>query len=154
MLFVIVSEMLVDWLKHAFITKFNHVRASVYERFTDVLAKDVLQVGSFASRPSMKDKKVDSAERPSEHAEHQYPILLDQSPLVTRRMGFASIPLACLVLRISVQAIGMLSSSSHHSDAEMSSMGFGAWAWTILKWAGGIGVGLSAWGWFVLNALG
>ena len=58
MLFVIVSEMLVDWLKHAFITKFNHVRASVYERFTDVLAKDVLQVGSFASRPSMKDKKV------------------------------------------------------------------------------------------------
>lgn len=44
--FVIVSEMLVDWLKHAFITKFNHVRASVYGRFTDILAKDMLVAGS------------------------------------------------------------------------------------------------------------
>jgi len=38
----------VDWLKHAFITKFNHVRASVYGRFTDVLAKDVLLAGSLS----------------------------------------------------------------------------------------------------------
>jgi hypothetical protein len=36
----------VDWLKHAFITKFNHVRASVYGRFMDVLAKDVLFAGT------------------------------------------------------------------------------------------------------------
>jgi hypothetical protein len=49
-LFVIVSEMVVDWLKHAFITKFNHVRASVYGRFTDVLAKDVLLAGSMGTR--------------------------------------------------------------------------------------------------------
>jgi hypothetical protein len=40
--------MVVDWLKHAFIAKFNHVRASVYGRFTDVLAKDVLLVGTVA----------------------------------------------------------------------------------------------------------
>ena len=46
--FVIMSEMAVDWLKHAFITKFNHVRASVYGRFTDVLAKDVLAVRSMS----------------------------------------------------------------------------------------------------------
>lgn len=52
MLFVIVSEMVVDWLKHAFITKFNHVRASVYGRFTDVLAKDVLLAGSITNRRS------------------------------------------------------------------------------------------------------
>lgn len=41
--------MVVDWLKHAFIAKFNHVRASVYGRFTDVLAKDVLLVGTVES---------------------------------------------------------------------------------------------------------
>lgn len=41
--------MLVDWLKHAFIAKFNHVRATVYGRFADVLAKDVLLAGSLGS---------------------------------------------------------------------------------------------------------
>lgn len=38
---VMVSEMVVDWLKHAFITKFNHIRPSVYERYTDVLCRDL-----------------------------------------------------------------------------------------------------------------
>ncbi|RXK38837.1 hypothetical protein M231_03893 [Tremella mesenterica] len=130
-LFVIVSEMLVDWLKHAFITKFNHVRASVYERFTDILAKDVLLAGSLSSKRTVRGRN--------------HPILLDQSPLVARRMGFASIPLACLVIRIAAQALGMLTSSSHHTDADVG-MGEGAWAWTALKWAGWIGVGLSGWG--------
>jgi hypothetical protein len=38
--FVLGSEMLVDWLKHAYITKFNSVRPSIYAKFYDVLAKD------------------------------------------------------------------------------------------------------------------
>lgn len=37
---VLGSEMLVDWLKHAYITKFNNTRPAVYERFLDVLCKD------------------------------------------------------------------------------------------------------------------
>lgn len=49
------SEMAVDWLKHAFITKFNHIRASVYARFSDVLAKDVLQAGNFESHKSSRN---------------------------------------------------------------------------------------------------
>ncbi|WVW79706.1 hypothetical protein I302_101676 [Kwoniella bestiolae CBS 10118] len=131
-LFVIVSEMIVDWLKHAFITKFNHVRASVYERFTDVLAKDVLLAGSSGNgRGRMKGRN------------HQ--VLLDQSPLVARRLGFASIPLACLVLRVSAQAIGMLSTSSHH-DESLNDLTAGDWVWTILKWTSWTGVGLCAWG--------
>jgi len=44
-----ISEMLVDWLKHAFITKFNHIRPSVYERYIDVLCRD-LASGSAVSR--------------------------------------------------------------------------------------------------------
>jgi hypothetical protein len=38
---VMASEILVDWLKHAFISKFNHIRPSVYERYTDVLCRDL-----------------------------------------------------------------------------------------------------------------
>ncbi|KKY27230.1 putative cytomegalovirus gh-receptor family [Phaeomoniella chlamydospora] len=39
-LVVLGSEMLVDWLKHAYITKFNNTRPAIYGRFLDVLAKD------------------------------------------------------------------------------------------------------------------
>ncbi|EXJ89541.1 hypothetical protein A1O3_02608 [Capronia epimyces CBS 606.96] len=37
---VLGSEMLVDWIKHAYINKFNNTRPSIYDRFLDVLAKD------------------------------------------------------------------------------------------------------------------
>lgn len=37
---VLGSEMLVDWLKHAYINKFNNYRPAMYGRFLDVLAKD------------------------------------------------------------------------------------------------------------------
>jgi hypothetical protein len=39
-LVVLGSEMLVDWLKHAYIGKFNNTRPAMYGRFLDVLAKD------------------------------------------------------------------------------------------------------------------
>lgn len=39
-LIVLGSEMLVDWLKHAYINKFNAVKPTIYARFLDVLAKD------------------------------------------------------------------------------------------------------------------
>ncbi|RMZ82179.1 hypothetical protein DV738_g1712, partial [Chaetothyriales sp. CBS 135597] len=39
-LVVMGSEMLVDWLKHAYINKFNNTRPAIYSRFLDVLAKD------------------------------------------------------------------------------------------------------------------
>ncbi|KAI1623670.1 eukaryotic membrane protein family-domain-containing protein [Exophiala viscosa] len=39
-LVVLGSEMLVDWLKHAYISKFNNTRPAIYDRFLDVLAKD------------------------------------------------------------------------------------------------------------------
>jgi len=40
--FVIVlgSEMLIDWLKHAYIGKFNNTKPVIYGRFLDILAKD------------------------------------------------------------------------------------------------------------------
>lgn len=39
-LVVLGSEMLVDWLKHAYINKFNNVRPNIYGRFLDILTKD------------------------------------------------------------------------------------------------------------------
>ncbi|KAI1908356.1 hypothetical protein LOZ61_005604 [Ophidiomyces ophidiicola] len=39
-LVVLGSEMLVDWLKHAYVNKFNNIRPSVYGKFLDILAKD------------------------------------------------------------------------------------------------------------------
>ncbi|KAF2130468.1 DUF747-domain-containing protein [Dothidotthia symphoricarpi CBS 119687] len=39
-LLVLGSEMVVDWLKHAYITKFNQMKPEVYGKFFDVLAKD------------------------------------------------------------------------------------------------------------------
>ncbi|KAI9806387.1 MAG: hypothetical protein M1826_004656 [Phylliscum demangeonii] len=39
-LLVLGSEMLVDWLKHAYVTKFNNTKPAIYGRFLDVLAKD------------------------------------------------------------------------------------------------------------------
>jgi len=39
-LLVLGSEMGVDWLKHAYITKFNQYKPEVYSKFFDVLAKD------------------------------------------------------------------------------------------------------------------
>ncbi|KAJ5226144.1 hypothetical protein N7468_007369 [Penicillium chermesinum] len=39
-LIVLGSEMFVDWLKHAYINKFNNQRPSLYGRYLDVLAKD------------------------------------------------------------------------------------------------------------------
>ncbi|KAK6337130.1 hypothetical protein TWF718_009914 [Orbilia javanica] len=39
-LLVLGSEMLVDWLKHAYICKFNNIKPRIYSRYLDVLAKD------------------------------------------------------------------------------------------------------------------
>ncbi|KAL4242771.1 TAPT1 family protein [Abortiporus biennis] len=96
---VMISEMLVDWLKHAFITKFNHIRPSVYERYTDVLCRD-LSTGSTVGRRGAR--------------KHTY---VDQSPVVARRLGFASLPLAVLAILIGSQSINLLISMHTADDA-------------------------------------
>lgn len=37
---VLFCELLVDWLKHAFVTKFNYIKPTVYSNFVDILCKD------------------------------------------------------------------------------------------------------------------
>ncbi|KAG7091061.1 hypothetical protein E1B28_010118 [Marasmius oreades] len=102
---VMVSEMLVDWLKHAFITKFNHIRPSVYERYTDVLCRDLSSGSAVGRRGARK---------------HTY---VDQAPLVARRLGFASLPLAVLAILIGTQSISLLLSlPSEGSSRSLSNL--------------------------------
>jgi hypothetical protein len=48
-LLVLGSEMVVDWLKHAYITKFNQTKPEIYGKFLDVLAKDYYSDVCFAT---------------------------------------------------------------------------------------------------------
>jgi hypothetical protein len=51
---VILSEMIVDWMKHGFITKFNHVKTTIYGRYMDVLCKDVMLAGTVPTQESRR----------------------------------------------------------------------------------------------------
>lgn len=74
-LVILVTEMVVDWFKHAFVTRFNEITSEVYREYTITLAYDLT---------SSKLKRA--------HADH--------SDLISRRMGFIPIPLAVLVVRV------------------------------------------------------
>ncbi|PAV57415.1 hypothetical protein WR25_12267 isoform B [Diploscapter pachys] len=72
---VVGAELLVDWLKHAFITKFNEINSEVYKDFTITISFDVVR-----SRDSSA--------------------FSDYSDQVSRRMGFIPIPLSIMLIRV------------------------------------------------------
>ncbi|XP_028966668.1 transmembrane anterior posterior transformation protein 1 [Galendromus occidentalis] len=74
-IWVMLSEILVDWVKHAFVTRFNEIHYSMYSEYITYLAYDVA---------SSKLKNAYS----------------DHSDLVARRMAFIPLPLGALVLRV------------------------------------------------------
>ncbi|XP_001190526.2 transmembrane anterior posterior transformation protein 1 homolog isoform X1 [Strongylocentrotus purpuratus] len=79
-LMVLSAEVLIDWVKHAFISKFNALPASTYTEFRASLAYDMV---------ISRKKNAFS----------------DHSDLVARRMGFIPLPLACVVIRIIRQTV-------------------------------------------------
>uniref|UniRef100_A0A0K0DGF7 Protein TAPT1 homolog n=1 Tax=Angiostrongylus cantonensis TaxID=6313 RepID=A0A0K0DGF7_ANGCA len=86
-LMVFGAELLVDWLKHAFITKFNEISAEVYRDFTITIAYDVVR-----SRDSSA--------------------FSDYSDQVSRRMGFIPIPLSIMLIRVLSQSFTLQSKTS------------------------------------------
>ncbi|KAF8984852.1 hypothetical protein BGZ46_006794 [Entomortierella lignicola] len=98
---VLGCETLVDWLKHAFITKFNQIRPSVYGRFVDILSRDLV-VGSPARLAGRNN---------------QQQMFVDQSPMVSRRIGLAALPLACLVICVTTQTLQMVLSANEMTRA-------------------------------------
>lgn len=133
----------------------SHIRVSTYERFTDVLCRDLVTAGKGGLPSGKKVKLVPlelwnpgfSLNKPPLDLQHA---LADQSPLVSRRLGFASLPLACLVIRIGMQAIGM---ASRRVDSRASSLDVGEDAFRgsdAELWAGIALGGCVIWVWCVL----
>lgn len=89
---VLISEVLVDWLKHAFIAKQNHIRPAVYGRFVDVLCRDILPPQSSVAMDGYTQRQSS---------------FVDQSPLVIRRLGLAVLPLVCVLIRMASQVVYM-----------------------------------------------
>jgi hypothetical protein len=71
------GECLSDWIKHAFISKFNHIDASVYDDFSRVLRKDILGYQKVKEKGSV----------------------LDRTYAITRRVGLSQIPLVVVTIR-------------------------------------------------------
>ncbi|KAK3924361.1 Protein TAPT1-like protein [Frankliniella fusca] len=86
-LMVLVAEVLVDWIKHAFITRFNELKVDVYRDYTISLAYDMAQTRQ-------------------KHA------FSDHSDLVARRMGFIPLPLGVVMVRVLAQALNIESAAS------------------------------------------
>ena len=63
---MILCEAIADWIKHAFVTKFNSIDASVYQEYSRILRKDILK--------SHKEKGV-----------------LDPMFAITRRIGLSQV---------------------------------------------------------------
>jgi len=79
-LWVLGGEVLADWVKHAFIAKFNSIPSSVYPEYAAMLSVDLTSC-------------------------RQGGVILDHTYAVTRRLGFAQLPLTCVFLRL-VQTAG------------------------------------------------
>lgn len=79
------SEILVDWIKHCYIAKFNKIRPRIYRKFLLVLSLDFVEV----SRPS---SALDST---SQHELVNYVLL-------TRRIGLPLLAIAVCFLRMSI----------------------------------------------------
>ena len=91
MLIMVFGEALADWVKHAFINRFNNISATVYDDFCKVLRRDILHKYAFyesaVAAGGEKKGKVFSLE--SDDCTHT----------VTKRLGLAQLPLVCVSLR-------------------------------------------------------
>lgn len=79
-MYVMLTELFVDWIKHAFITRFNEIPVDVYREYTTSLAYDMTQTRQ-------------------KHA------FSDHSDLVARRMGFIPFPLGVILVKALYHAI-------------------------------------------------
>mmetsp|Transcript_35984 Transcript_35984/g.36666 ORF Transcript_35984/g.36666 Transcript_35984/m.36666 type:complete len:754 (-) Transcript_35984:111-2372(-) len=72
---MLTGEAVADWVKHCFITKFNSIESTCYDDYARILRGDILSCHSMHGRN------------------------LDPTYSVTRRIGLAQVPLACVLVR-------------------------------------------------------
>ncbi|XP_062534189.1 protein TAPT1 homolog [Armigeres subalbatus] len=86
-IYVMLTEIFVDWIKHAFITRFNEIPVDVYREYTTSLAYDMTQTRQ-------------------KHA------FSDHSDLVARRMGFIPFPLGVILVKALYHALSFENAAS------------------------------------------
>ncbi|CAG0914031.1 unnamed protein product [Notodromas monacha] len=77
---ILFAELFVDWTKHGFITRFNGIPVDVYHEYTTQLAYDVARTKQTKS-------------------------FSDHSDFVSRRLGFQTLPLAVLLIKVVTQIV-------------------------------------------------
>ncbi|XP_008547404.1 protein TAPT1 homolog [Microplitis demolitor] len=85
---LLAAELIVDWIKHAFITRFNELLSTVYRDYTLSLAYDMAQT-------------------------RQETAFSDPSDLVARRMGFIPLPLSVAMGRVLFSTLSATSRPSN-----------------------------------------
>lgn len=88
----------------------HQVRPAVYGRFIDVLCKDLV-MGNPSSPDSVSKASSPTLRNCGSHLPAQP--FADQSPALARRLGFAALPVGCLIVRVIFQTIEMLADTSH-----------------------------------------
>ncbi|OLY78387.1 Endoplasmic reticulum membrane protein 65 [Smittium mucronatum] len=83
-LLVIGTEILVDWVKHAFISKFNWFRPYLYTKYGDILCRDLVGATPADDRLNADNVSTTTVLFSSPRSEP----LPDLAPKVARRMGF------------------------------------------------------------------
>lgn len=102
------GELLADWIKHSFITKFNFLPARVFVEYALLLAGDVTGIG------------------------HEG-VNVDNSHAVVKRIGFAQLPFVCVSFRLIVEAAKYAALNEYwQSCSTMTIYGIFAAFWLVL----------------------
>jgi hypothetical protein len=120
------TEVLADWIKHSFITKFNFIPSQVYGEYALLLAGDVTGIGQQQHESSANATNTN-------HHHHHY---LDRTHAVVKRIGLAQVPMVCVLAQYATEAARY----SSHSTRDFR--GFAVWSagWcTLLAWKCALG---------------
>jgi hypothetical protein len=79
------AETLIDWIKHAFVTKFNGISYKVYQQFSLTICMEIVQ-----SKLEKSKKALGVA-------------------CLSKKIGFVSLPLGCLTVRMTWETFTTLS---------------------------------------------
>lgn len=80
---IFIMEIIVDWIKHSFITKFNLISPSIYTKFRSIFYMDSILFRSGSGRTKSGIKLL---------------YYLDRSDAISRRLGFVPVPLGCVMV--------------------------------------------------------
>jgi hypothetical protein len=81
---IFLCEVVVDWIKHAFVTKFNRIPHRAYKQFSMVICRDIVRGNKYSAVRSIGGSGV------------------------AKRVGFVSLPLAALSLRMAVHGLSRM----------------------------------------------